>query len=170
MLTQGRLLEVVLYDPETGDFVWRNRPVQKSRDATWNTKWAGKKAGTEHAAGYLMFSVDDKRYLSHRLAWLYMTGEWPPHQIDHKDMNRQNNRWSNLRLATNQQNTFNRKVQSNCKSGLRGVHFHAKSNMWHGRITHNGRVYSLGYSKSAEKLAARYAAKARELRGEFHRD
>lgn len=99
-LTQARLQELMTYDPETGIFT-RIKPA--------GPKKAGSTVGwldVDH--GYMRCSVDHVIYQQHRLAWLYMTGEWPPAQIDHIDRNRSNNRWSNLRCVTSQQNAFNR--------------------------------------------------------------
>ena len=86
MLTQKRLRSVLRYEPQTGIFTW-TRGQRK-----------GKVAGTTHdARGFLKVAIDGKRYLLHRLAWLWMTGLMPRWNVEHIDGNHANNRWSNLR-------------------------------------------------------------------------
>lgn len=72
--------------------------------------------------GYRYICFDYHDFLAHRLIWLWMTGSWPKCQIDHYDRDRSNNRWTNLREATNSQNNRNGLAQKNNKStGVRGV-------------------------------------------------
>lgn len=161
MITLKRLKEVLSYDPETGEFRWA-APRPKIR--------VGEIAGTkipEHNMGRIMILIDGKRYAAHRLAWLYTHGRWPKNQIDHIDLNRQNNRIVNLREATNGQNCANRRCFG--KSGLKGASFSTKSGKWHAQITHKKRCISLGFYDSAEEAHAVYVAKAIELHGEFAR-
>ncbi|WP_428999737.1 HNH endonuclease signature motif containing protein [Stenotrophomonas maltophilia] len=47
-------------------------------------------------------------YRQHRLAWLYMTGQWPSGEIDHINHDRSDNRWHNLRDVSHQANQQNR--------------------------------------------------------------
>lgn len=84
MLTQSRLKELLEYDPETGDFHWRVRPVRCKQNATWNSAWAGKIAGTISTYGYVMINVQHYQPMrAHRLAFLYMTGKFPQVDVDH---------------------------------------------------------------------------------------
>ncbi|MCK9994454.1 MAG: hypothetical protein Dbin4_02974, partial [Alphaproteobacteria bacterium] len=98
-LTQSRLKELLHYDPDTGVFT---RRVQTSSNAR-----VGDVAGCLHPEGYRHIQIDGKRYAAHRLAWLYMTGEWPTNQLDHLNGVRDDNRWGNLREATHGQNQQN---------------------------------------------------------------
>ncbi|RUS60841.1 hypothetical protein EGN72_06530 [Pseudorhodobacter sp. E13] len=98
MLTQKRLRAVLKYDPKTGIFTWTRDPKK------------GTVAGTLHDdRGFLKVSIDGRRYLMHRLAWLWMTGAMPETNIKHIDGDRRNNRWCNLRSSDRMQ-----------KSGYRG--------------------------------------------------
>lgn len=97
MLTQKRLREVLLYDPETGIFTWA-KGARK-----------GKVAGTAHdVRGFLKVSIANERHLLHRLAWLWMTGMHAPRNIEHVNGDRTDNRWANLRLGHNRQKATHR--------------------------------------------------------------
>lgn len=85
MLTQKRLHDILHYDPQTGIFRWRTG------------KRKGQVAGTRHdVRGDLKVSIDDRRYLLHRLAWLWMTGAMPRWDIMHRNGDHSDNSWGNL--------------------------------------------------------------------------
>src|SRR5690606_24034484 len=87
---------VLRYSRKSGAFSWRV--------PTTNRIAAGSAAGTVMNAGYVHIQVDGVLYLAHRLAWRMVTGDDPgPAQIDHKNRNRTDNRWVNLRLAPNRE-------------------------------------------------------------------
>lgn len=98
-LTQERLKELLDYEPETGLFRWK---ISISRRAI-----VGEIAGSDHGNGYIEIGILGKKYYCHRIAWLYMTGEWPASQIDHINRVRRDNRWGNLREATQSENMLN---------------------------------------------------------------
>ena len=151
-MTAERLREVLAYDPETGDFHWR---------ASKGTAKAGSKAGTYDTHGYVQIKIDSKIHLAHRLAWLYVHGEWPDTQVDHRNRTRSDNRFDNLRKATNAQNQQNRGVDKNNTSGHPGVHWDIRQRKWMAKIQIDGRRLSLGGFDSFENaVAARSKAKA----------
>jgi len=102
MLTYERLNQCLSYDPETGIFVWKSRNSKRIK--------IGDAAGRINAYGYIDIGLDNHAYKAHRLAWFYMTGKWPEHQVDHRNGIRNDNSWSNLREATSEQNHFNNKT------------------------------------------------------------
>ena len=98
------------YDPQTGRLVWRDWPGQRNG-------WAGRTAGTSR--NYSRVRVDGTDFKTHRVVWKLMTGNDPGEYIDHINHDRTDNRWCNLRLATHQQNEWNKAD----KTGSRGIHF-----------------------------------------------
>jgi hypothetical protein len=161
MLTQARLKELLHYDPASGVWTWLKR--------TGSRNSAGRQAGRLDQLGYRGIQLDGRRYLSSRLAVFYMTGEWPPDEVDHKDGNPSNDRWNNLRPATHAQNCLNKSMHSRNTSGFTGVSWHKGMRAWGARVTFKGREYQLGWYPTRE--AAGEAAKAGRLRifGEFAR-
>lgn len=148
-LTHARLLEVVHYDPETGTFT--NACSRKKVRV-------GQSAGCV-TGGRLVITIDYRKYDAGPLAWFYMKGEWPDDQVDHEDRNPLNNRWLNLRPATNKQNQENRSIDARNKSGVKGVHWHLLRSKWCAQIRHNGSTLHLGlYVDLADATHVRRAA------------
>lgn len=124
--TAQRVRELLLYNPEDGEFTWR---------VNISNRKAGTVAGcTAHQRGYRRIAVDGKRYLAHRLAWLYVTGEWPEEEIDHVDGQTDNNRFINLRPASRVQNAQNAKRDVGITSKYPGVYWHPAREKWAARI------------------------------------
>jgi hypothetical protein len=88
------------YEPDTGLLRFKVGPNRRYK--------AGDIAGTTQDNGYVVVTLAKRPLLVHRVAWKLMTGEEPPVAIDHKDRNRSNNRWSNLRASDMQRNQGNR--------------------------------------------------------------
>lgn len=120
------------------------------------------------SGGYIKIKVDGIQYPAHRLAWLYMTGEWPRHDIDHRDMNRVNNRFANLRDATRSQNKANQRAYVGSATGLKGTYRIAEGR-FRSIITIDGKRQHLGYFAIAEEANAAYLIAARQGFGEFAR-
>jgi len=101
---QEVLEELFVYDPVTGVLSYRRQPSK------YSTTQAGMPAGTVHSSGYLVVTVSRTTYRGHRIIWKLMTGAEPPELIDHKNRDRSDNRWTNLRAAEAWQNLGNRRA------------------------------------------------------------
>jgi len=157
MLTIERLREVLSYDPLSGHFTWRVR-----RNAYGGCVEPGDRAGCVGGSAERrrrFIGIDGAYYHEHRLAWFYMTGAWPEHEVDHIDRDPCNTKWANLRAATHKQNAEN-SVQPLGSSGVRGVRWQRGG--WSARITHNGREIHLGRFKRLES-AAEFRELVREM-------
>jgi hypothetical protein len=154
MITAIELKGLLNYSLETGTFTWI-----KSKS---NRVKIGEIAGSLRKDGYLHIQINKKIYLAHRLAWFYMTGEWPKEQIDHIDGNRANNIYLNLREVTNAENKQNlKKSQSNNSSQMLGVS--PFNNKWVATIQLNGRKIYIGRFNTKEDAHNAYLNKKREL-------
>lgn len=162
MLTTAELRERMIYEPDTGLFRWRASP------SVWLKIKPGDVAGTRTNQGYWQISIGNRRYRACRLAWLYVTGEWPSLQVDHIDGDRLNNRWANLRLATVAQNQMNTAMRRRNKVGLKGV-VQNKAGRFEAYIKAGGKSRNLGTFATPQLAHAAYAAAAVNLFGEFAR-
>lgn len=154
--TAERVRELLTYDAETGQFYWK--PGRKGVHARLQ-----RRAGGVARNGYILISVDDKRYYAHRLAWLCMTGEWPKDEVDHRNGVRTDNRWANLREANRQGQSQNMATPSNNTSGYRGVTWNRALSKWQAQIGHCGRQRHLGLFATPESAHEAYLEAKREL-------
>lgn len=154
MLTAEELRKLLEYDHKTGVFVFKFQRGSKK---------AGEIAGTINKKGYRYISIHSKLYRANRLAWLYMTGEWPKNQIDHKNMIKDDDRWENLREADNSHNHANVGLRKDNKTGYKGVR---KANRrWAVEVANQ----YIGTFETVEEAYAAYKRRAIELYGEFAR-
>lgn len=178
MLTAEYVRQVLDYNPETGDMIWRERPVthfrkgkhsaERVRDM-WNATWVGKIAGATGDQGRKLIRLDGHLYKAHRLIWLWMMGDWPDGEVDHRDLNKGNNRWTNLRLATHAQNNMNKPLQKNNVSGLKGVSWSSRDKAWAAEVRDQAvRLRKAGF-KSKELAAAWVCEQRAALHGQFAR-
>lgn len=160
-LTAERLRALLSYCPETGEFRWL---VTNSK-----RRMAGSAAGDRKPSGYIIIGIDGHRYRAHRLAWLFMTGQWPAHQVDHRDNDRANNKWLNLRAADNAQNQANSKRQRNNTSGFKGVYWNTQRQKWAAKINPGRRQVHLGFFDDPKIAHEAYVRGAKRFFGEFAR-
>lgn len=149
-LTAERARELWDYDPETGVFTWRVSVGKRVR--------AGSQAGTNNH-GYSRTKIHGRRYQSHRLAWLITYGQWPEGEIDHINGIRSDNRISNLRVVTHQEQCKNMGVPQDNTSGVMGVYWEKKRKKWCAHIKIRGNKRWLGrFTDLADAAAARKKA------------
>lgn len=171
LITQEELKHRLTYYPKTGIFKWtgKGRPIgsriQKGQIAgsVYIQKHNGKK--------YISILIKKRKYSAHRLAFLYMTGDWPKHQSDHADCNGMNNKWSNLRDIKGIDNERNKRLQSNNSSGISGVQWNPRMKKYQVRIGIGGtprkRKYLGTFDDFFEACCARKAA---ELKYGYSKD
>lgn len=160
-LTHERLQEILNYDPEIGVFRWRISPRYRITP--------GDRAGSIGGKGYRHIQIGGRKYRCNRLAWLYMTGEWPDDLVDHKNGDKADDRWDNLRPANLAQNNWNAGAKRNSKSGVKGVYWHRRLSKYTADIRINGRTKHLGVFETIEEASAARNAVAMKTHGEFFR-
>jgi hypothetical protein len=159
-LTLAEAKRHLRYDPASGNFHWL---TQRGR------KRVGDIAGCLKRTGYVEVRLFQGNYLGHRLAWLFTHGEWPSGQIDHANLNKSDNRISNLRLADPSLNRANTPIGPRNTSGFKGVSFSKNNGKWVAYIRRNGRGSTIGYFDSAAEAGAAYEKRAAQVFGEFAR-
>lgn len=167
------LHQLLSYDPETGKLFWKERPVEmfpakteaRSRClcALWNSRYANAEAFTFVDDGYRNGCIAGSRYRAHRVVWKMMTGD-DPDQIDHINGDREDNRFCNLRDVSLAENSRNRRIPKNNKSGVIGV-YHWQQDGIEYWVATVGRKRALYFKEFDEAVAARKAA---EIEYGFH--
>ena len=158
--TADYLRKRLRYDPDTGDFFWRDCI---SMPSSWRTRRTGKPAFTSREAkGYLVGKIDGVTFKANRIAWAIFHGEEPKEQIDHINGIRTDNRICNLRVVSNQENCRNKSISVKNTSGVCGVVWSKKTQKWVAQIGVSGRYFNLGYFPTIEEAAAARAKAAAE--------
>ena len=157
-LTADSLRLILSYNEETGLFHWR---------AARPGVLVGSIAGSIEPDGYRRIRILYRKYHAGPLAWLYVTGEWPSQQVDHKNLDRSDDRFSNLRLATQSQNNANRRVAKSKSYSVKGIY--RKKGRWEASIQKDGHYQYLGRFATAEEAQRAYGAAAQEMFGDFAR-
>lgn len=135
-MTSEELKELLHYDPETGVFTWKVGRKGKAQ--------AGSVAGCVGPQGYIRIKIKNKIYLAHRLAWFYTYGRWPIWQLDHINGIRHDNSSSNLREATQSENSQNSKKRTDNTSGYTGVSIRKGTDKWRAYINIKGKRTYIG--------------------------
>lgn len=158
-LTLRRLRQLLTYDMTSGVLRWTKNCPQK--------QFSGCEAGTIKPSGYRLVRIDGQYYRSHRLAWFLVKGKWPPRDIDHKDTDKANNKWENLRLASESQNVANSKPWAR-KTLPKGVYKRADGR-YVAQIKKDRKSHWLGSYATPDAAHAAYAKAAARLHGKFAR-
>jgi hypothetical protein len=142
-INQKRLKELLDYDPETGLFHWKanRRGGSKANDL----------AGHKRSDGYIEIRIDGKAHRASRLAFLFIEGYLPEHEIDHINRVRDDNRWFNLRHVSHICNMRNKSVRQDNTSGITGVSWDRDRNKWQTHIAVNGDNKFLGRFNDLKK-------------------
>lgn len=150
-----RLMELYDYDPETGAFTHR---------VSLRTKKAGEVATIN--SRYLNLRVEHGKVLmAHRVAWLFVHGDWPECEIDHINRDKHDNRIANLRLATGSQNRVNSRPRKS-RLGVRGV-YPAHSGKFKAMISVDRKQIYLGTYDSIDEASRVHKEALKQVWGEF---
>lgn len=159
-ISQEKLKKILSYNKDTGIFRWN---LNSSKNVE-----IGDIAGMLNKCGYILIGIDGRTFLAHRLAIIYVHGDCiDDYEVDHINNVRHDNRICNLRLATPSENQFNRGIQRNNTSGIKGVTWSNSRKKWMARCSVRGKNHYLGrYDdvKLAEKAVVEFRRKAH---GEF---
>ena len=149
----------ISYNPKTGIFT-RKKRSSRSR--------AGEECGSINSRGYYRVGVGGIKLPGHRLAYALHYGFWPTKQLDHVDGDKLNNKISNLRECTPEQNQINRvNLHPKNKSGVRGVFLRRSNNKWCAKISNKGASIWLGvFTDKQDAIDARKKAEIKYF-GEF---
>ena len=154
-ITRSELKSILHYDHETGIFTYIK--TINSRTIVGNI------AGSVDKSKYRVVGIDSKKYLAHRLAFLYMRGNLPK-EVDHINHIKDDNRWENLREVTKTENQRNRRVNRNSPLGYHGISI--ENNKYRVRIKVDSILKSIGrYLTLPEAITARKEA---EIKYGFH--
>lgn len=152
MVSQQELKDRLCYDQETGIFTRKLRVVNSAGDKVYNSRYAGKVAGSTLLCGhsgrsYRRIYLDGKVYLSHNLAWLYINGSFPSSDelVIHIDGDSLNNIYSNLKIIKKKDHPQYKKIRSNNTSNFEGVTYHKAKGKWVAFISYDKEKYHLGF-------------------------
>ena len=153
-LTANVVRELLTYDPITGVLTWNDRDRKWFRNVQsqrrFNAHFAGLRAGSVRCDGYRYMWILGNQCRSGRLIWLWMTDFWPFQFIDHKNRDRSDDRWCNLRDVSRLVNNRNRgdeRLRVNNVSGVKGIHQRSE-NCWCARTRINGKRILIGHFRT----------------------
>lgn len=148
-----RYHEAFSYDPMTGVVTWK---IQSGRAKPGDV-------ATSNGKHYRLLILDNEAQHAHNVIWFMQTGSWPEHEVDHKNRDKQDNRWENFRPATRSQQGANQPA----RNPLKGVKKNKYCATYTAQIKVNGKCIHLGSFKSPEAAHARYVEAAKKHFGEF---
>jgi hypothetical protein len=162
ILTQAELKEQLHYNPDTGLFT---RLISNSN----RVKIGCIAGGMDKKTGYIRIVVNRKMYYAHRLAFLFMEGNFPQNLVDHANGIPYDNRWLNISHASRAENQRNIGLRIDNKSGFRGVSYYKSRGKYEAYCNTDGKRTKLGYYDTAEAASDAYKAFAKSNYGQFYR-
>lgn len=152
MLTQDELKKWLLYNPESGEFTW----IKGYRK--------GKSGGGSNGFG-MQIRIFGKKYSARHIAWLYMTGEFPPDNQNVYSISQDpfSVKWSDLSITpagcrdigkVNARKIITYRERSMFKNnslGIKGVAIHKPTGLYRAYAHISGKQYSFGYYKTVSE-------------------
>src|SRR5690606_2030193 len=170
--TPEQLRQLLRYEPETGKLFWRERTPDMFEDGEqtaehackiWNSRFAGEEAFQSRSGGYSVGTVWGRRLLAHHVCWAIAHNEWPTSHIDHRNGVRDDNRVTNIRLATRSQNNQNVRSQRGSSSIYKGVTYDKERGKWMAGIKKDFRRRNIGRYETEIEAALAHDRVAVEL-------
>lgn len=165
---QQLLFQLCEVDIIAGILIWKRRPVKMFPDKracdSWNTRFAGKEAGSTNKRGYREVQFDGRLHFRHRLIWLAAHG-YMPVEVDHEHGAGAGDGIGNLREVTQAENMKNLSLQKRNKTGHIGIDI-LHTGKYRATIKSAGKVYRLGHFSTLDDAVA--ARKAAEREHGFH--
>jgi hypothetical protein len=164
--TQKELHEILDYDPETGVFTWKRRPLHLFKESkwrkrnckAWNTHFAGTQAGCSNGR-YIVIGVKGKLCLAHRLAYIYVYGDIGDDEVDHINWDGTDNRIAYLKRVGRRGNQLNMYPTASNTSGVVGVGYDKERSLWTAHIGGKRDQKNLGrFADFDSAVKARYDA------------
>ncbi len=152
------ILSNLVYQPASGSFRWKKRSGGKAT--------RGRLAGCVNSSGYLCIKVAGKNMTAHRIAFYLVHGSLPE-EVDHIDGDKLNNSAKNLRASCKSQNQHNSKLRADNSSGVKGVHWDSKNNLWVASVRCSGVRHNCGSYKSKFDAACAAFSMRNRMHGEF---
>jgi hypothetical protein len=175
--TASYIRELLVYNMESGTLTWKTRPRHHFKSdkmfKQWNTQFAGKPAGhVSKSSGYVMIGIDNKDYVASRIIWILVMGRAPNDRVDHKDRDKTNNAWLNLREASPSENGTNAKVRKHNTTGYTGVTISRYKDLvrYSANMSVDKKRIYLGTFDTPEEARDEYIRASRAYRGEFAAD
>lgn len=157
-LTAEEVRRLLDYDPETGVFTWTDEAAPRVR---------GKRAGCAKGSGYWHIAIKGRLYIASRLAFLYVTGDFPNGEIDHINRDRGDDSWKNIREASRSENQRNTGIRRDNTSGYKGVSWNARRSKWVAYVNKDGKRIFLGYFTCKHEAHRAYCEAAERLHGKY---
>lgn len=125
-------------------------------------------AGHKRKNKYWYVSFNYSQLLVHRVVYfMYYKTDITNYKIDHIDQDQSNNKVENLRIATHQQQQFNKKGKQNSSSKYKGVNWAKQQNKWRASICVNKKRMHIAYFENEIDAAKAYDAAAKQHHGQF---
>lgn len=160
-LSQELLQTILDYSPVEGTLVWKQVVHSACK--------LGASALATNPKYYPKIQLGGKRYPTHKIVYMLVTGAYPVGEIDHVDTDILNIKWDNLRPASRSEQNCNKRRYKNNTSGVKGVTFEPITGKWRAGIRLNNKTHNLGLFSNLEEAKEKITIYRNNLHKEFAR-